>query len=432
MTRAYLGLGANLGDREASIRGALARLDATPGIRVVRQSTLRETEPVGGPPQGPYLNGVAEIDTTLPAYALLALCKACERDAGRDFDAERNAPRPLDLDVLLFGDERIDTRDLVVPHPRMHERSFVAQPLAELGVALPPAPTFPRVVHAPDEFTALAIEWTRGDCRTGLVPTMGALHEGHVSLMRRARRECDRVAATIFVNPLQFDQSADLEAYPRDLDRDLAICRDAGVDAVFAPAPASMYPEAFASHVAVGSEAEGMEGAVRAGHFAGVATVVAKLFVVARADRAYFGEKDAQQLAVVRRLAIDLGVGTEIVGCPIVRESDGLAMSSRNARLGPRDRAASTVLHRALRVARDAFREGERSAAALVASARAQLDTEPLCATEYLELRHERTLASLGDDALPDTGARMLVAARFDTDSACETRLIDNMSLAGD
>jgi pantoate--beta-alanine ligase len=257
------------------------------------------------------------------------------------------------------------------------------------------------------------------------------LHDGHASLLHRARAECDRVVATVFVNPLQFGAGEDFSAYPRQLERDVGICGAAGADVVFAPERAAIYPEGFASHIGVGREAQGLEGEVRPGHFGGVATVVAKLLVLGRPARAYFGEKDAQQLAVIRRLVKDLGLPVDVRGCPIVREPDGLARSSRNVYLGPRDRAAAPVLFRALSASRARFRAGERDQGALRAAALAVVATEPRCQLDYLELRAEGDLSPLPPGPLGACGARLLVAARFTTDSARPTRLIDNASLAG-
>jgi len=427
-TTVHLALGSNVGDREQHLRTALRALGQIPGIEVVAVSSLRQTElQGGGPVQGPFLNGVAELRTTLSPLALLGVCKALEASAGRILPAGRNQPRPLDLDIVFYGDEAIDTKELVVPHPRWHEREFVCAPLRELGVDLAarPAQNGPIVCEGP-EFAALCSRWLAGGCVVGLVPTMGALHAGHRSLMEIARGECDRVAVTIFVNPLQFGPKEDLAAYPRDLAKDLAVCAAAGVDAVFAPTVAQMYDPEFCSHVAVGSAAQTMEGAIRPEHFRGVATVVARLFAISRPHRAYFGEKDSQQLAVIRRMTKDLGFPIRIVPCPIVREADGLAMSSRNVYLGAEDRAASTVLYRALSSARQAFLRGEHDRDALVRRVAAVLASEPRAAVEYVELRREADLAVLGPG--PVDGGRLLVAARF-TAGPRPVRLLDNMSL---
>ncbi|MCC7396185.1 MAG: pantoate--beta-alanine ligase [Planctomycetes bacterium] len=430
--RAYVGLGSNEGDRDQHLRRALERLAAVPGVKVARVSSFVDSELVGdGPPQGSFRNAVAELHTTLPPAALLAVCKALEAEAGRRLPAPRNHPRPLDLDLLFHGDCRLDTRELVLPHARWHEREFVCGPLRELGLELAALPRQQRpvVLTSPEDLAATCTGWLEGGCLIGLVPTMGSLHRGHQSLVRRARGECDRVVVTIFVNPLQFGPGEDFAAYPRDLETDLARCREAGADVVFAPDTAAMYDPAFCSHVSVGAAAEGMEGALRPGHFSGVATVVARLFVMVRPHRAYFGEKDAQQLAVVRRLARDLGFPLRVVPCPIVREADGLAMSSRNVYLGAADRRASTVLVQALRAAREAFRAGQRDRDRLLQVAATVLAGEPRAALDYLELRAEGDLEPLPPG--PVVGGRLLVAARF-RDGARPVRLLDNLSLTAD
>lgn len=426
---AYLGLGSNLGDRQAQLQWAVARLGDTPGVRVLAQSSLKLYPFLGeGPVQDPYLNGVARVATTLPPRGLLAVCKALELAAGRVLPAARNHPRPLDLDVLLYGGMCIDEPDLVVPHPRLFERPFVLEPLRELGVdtSAVPRPERPLVLSDPGDFAAQCSRWLGAGYRLGLVPTMGALHDGHRSLLERARGECDRVVATIFVNPLQFGPQDDLAVYPRDLPGDLRRCREAGVDLVFAPNVEAMYPPGFCSTVAVGAAAEGMEGAVRPGHFQGVATVVARLFALCRPQRAYFGQKDAQQLAVIRRMTLDLGFPIDVVECPTVREADGLAMSSRNVYLGAEDRVASRVLSAALFAARAAFVAGVRDRDRLLATARALLAGEPRVALDYLELRAERDLQPL--PAGDVDGGRLLVAARLAGGSR-PVRLIDNLSL---
>jgi len=428
-TTAYLALGSNEGDRAAQLQRALERLRAVPGVHDLRASAFRESAFVGdGPPQGPYLNGVARLRTTLPAHALLGVCQALEAEAGRKLPAPRHHPRPLDLDLLFYGDEEIDTRELTVPHPRWHQRPFVVEPLRELGADVEALPRWRRPLsfETAAEFAARCSTWHAGALVVGLVPTMGALHAGHASLLRRAREECDRVAATIFVNPLQFAPGEDFAAYPRTLAADLRLCAEAGVDAVFAPTVGAMYDPEFCSHVATGSAAETMEGAVRPGHFAGIATVVTRLLALARPTRAYFGEKDAQQLAVIRRLVQDVGFPTAVVPCAIVREPDGLALSSRNVYLGADDRRASTVLFRALASAQLAFRRGERDRDALLQRAHAVLATEPRAEVDYLELRREHDLRPLPAGAID--GGRMLVAARF-RDGVRPVRLLDNLSL---
>jgi len=220
----------------------------------------------------------------------------------------------------------------------------------------------------------------------GFVPTMGALHAGHKRLLDAARAENDLVIVSIFVNPLQFDRQDDLEKYPRAFDADVALCAAAGVDIVFAPPAAEVYPSPLECVVEVGRVAEHLCGRFRPGHFRGVATVVMKLFQIAQPDRAYFGEKDAQQLAVIRRLVADLNVPVGIVGVPTVREADGLALSSRNQRLSPEERRVAIVLYEALKAAQALIATGERSAARVAASARQVVERQPGVRLEYLEI----------------------------------------------
>ena len=238
----------------------------------------------------------------------------------------------------------------------------------------------------------------------GLVPTMGALHEGHASLIRRSAADCDVTAVTVFVNPLQFGPAEDFATYPRDLEGDVAVAGAAGAGIVFAPPVEEMYPEgqpAVTVHVAGEDE---LEGAARPGHFDGVATVVAKLFNLAGPCRAYFGEKDWQQLRVVRRLVADLSFAVEVVGCPTVRAADGLALSSRNVRLSPAEREAATVLHRALQAGVAARMAGERSPAMVRRIMAGVVAGEPLATLDYLEARPDRLLiaARVGDVRLID------------------------------
>ena len=279
-------------------------------------------------------------------------------------------------------------------------------------------PALPRVVRTRAQLRAALAEAVRP---IGLVPTMGALHEGHASLIRLARAENATVLVTIFVNPRQFNEAADFEKYPRDEAADLRVAGEAGADLVWIPPVEEVYPPGFRTAVRVGALTEPLEGAARPGHFEGVTTVVAILLGLAGAERAYFGQKDAQQLLVVRRMATDLGIGTEIVGCPIVREADGLAMSSRNVRLTPEERAAAPVLHRALMAARARYEAGERDGEALRAAMRAVLATEPQAEPEYVSCADP---ATLGELALIDGSALLSMAVRFGP-----IRLIDNEPL---
>lgn len=257
--------------------------------------------------------------------------------------------------------------------------------------------------------------------RIAVVPTMGALHDGHLALIHTAGELADVVVVTIFVNPLQFNQAADLAAYPRPIDDDLEACRAAGVHAVYAPTAGTMYPAGFETHVEPGPLADRLEGPMRPGHFRGVTTVVTKLFGATRPDLAVFGRKDFQQLAIVRRMVADLDLGIEIVGAPIVREADGLALSSRNVRLGSVERAAAVVLSRALHETAEAHRRGECDAAALKDIAERRIRSEPGARLEYVELVDVDTLVDVDRVVGP---AVMLVAAWFG-----DVRLIDNLEL---
>ena len=255
----------------------------------------------------------------------------------------------------------------------------------------------------------------------GLVPTMGALHAGHMSLVDRARSDCATIVATIYVNAAQFGPNEDFNRYPRPLDRDFGMLAAAGVDAVYAPSDAEMYPDGFATSISVAGPALPLEGLARPGHFDGVATVVAKLLVQASPDRAYFGQKDAQQVAVVKRLTADLDLNVEIVALPTVREPDGLAMSSRNAYLSESQRRAATVLYRSLSATRDRFRAGARGADNLEAGCRALIEREPLVdAIDYVAVVDATSMAPWREE-----GSCLLVAAV----RMGGVRLIDNVVL---
>ena len=259
------------------------------------------------------------------------------------------------------------------------------------------------------------------DHPAGFVPTMGYLHEGHLSLARRARDECKSVIVSIFVNPTQFGPNEDLSKYPRDLDRDLHLLESVGVDLVWTPTPDIMYPADYQTWVEVQEVTKPLEGAQRPGHFRGVTTVVAKLFNAVQPDRAYFGQKDAQQAAVIRQMTADLNFPVDIVVCPIVREPDGLAMSSRNVYLDADQRKAATVLYRALTAAKAAYERGERDAGKLLESMKGILGSEPLAQVQYVSCADYITLQEL--DVV--RGKTLLSMAVF----FGKTRLIDNFVL---
>ena len=253
----------------------------------------------------------------------------------------------------------------------------------------------------------------------GLVPTMGALHRGHASLIARAKRECSPVIASLFVNPKQFGPNEDFAKYPRTFDSDCEKLQHAGVDALFAPEAAEIYPKGFSTYVHVEGLSEKLEGRSRPGHFRGVSTVVMKLLEIVQPHRAYFGRKDAQQARLITQMARDLNLDSEIAVCPIVREPDGLALSSRNVYLNPEERSAATVLYRALEAVRQELEAGDRDALHLEATLRRKLDSEPLAAVDYAEVVDEETFEPV---ARVNRACYVLLAVFIG-----KTRLIDNL-----
>ncbi|AVX19312.1 MULTISPECIES: pantoate--beta-alanine ligase [Carboxydocella] len=277
------------------------------------------------------------------------------------------------------------------------------------------------IITSVREMQALARKWRQGGKSTGFVPTMGYLHEGHLTLMRKARTENEITVASIFVNPLQFGVGEDYEEYPRDLERDAPLAEAAGVDYLFVPTVREMYPRGYQTFVEVTEVTRGLCGASRPGHFRGVTTVVMKLFNIVKPDRAYFGWKDAQQVQVIRRMVEDLNLDVEIIPVPIVREADGLALSSRNVYLEPEERKAALVLSRSLKRAEELVAQGERQPEVIKEQVKQMIEAEPLAQIDYVELV-----------ALPDLTpleqlqgqALLALAVRIG-----KTRLIDNTVL---
>ncbi len=260
------------------------------------------------------------------------------------------------------------------------------------------------------------------DQTIGLVPTMGALHEGHLSLVREARRMCDIVVVSVFVNPTQFGPSEDFNRYPRDLTKDTALLTDYNVDYIFAPPVEEIYPKNFSTYVTVEGLSEQLEGVSRPGHFRGVATVVAILLNIVRPDFAFFGQKDAQQSIIVRRMVRDLAFDTEVVVMPTVREESGLALSSRNAYLNDEERHAASVIYRALKRAKESYKDGERSAARIASIVRSTIETEPRAQIDYVSVADADTLERL--EKLDERAILVSVAVKIG-----DTRLIDNTIL---
>jgi pantoate--beta-alanine ligase len=279
------------------------------------------------------------------------------------------------------------------------------------------------IINRRQRMSSVARKIRREQDRTvGLVPTMGALHEGHLSLVREARRMCDVVVVSVFVNPTQFGPGEDFEHYPRDLTKDTALLTDYNVDYIFAPPVEEIYPKGFSTYVNVEGLSEQLEGASRPGHFRGVATVVTVLLNTIRPDFAFFGQKDAQQALVIRRLVKDLAFDTEIVILPIVREDSGLAISSRNLYLTPDEQKSATILHKALKQAKQAFRDGERNASRITDLIRQTVESEPRARLDYVTIADAETLEKL--DRVDDRPTLIALAAYVG-----KTRLIDNTIL---
>lgn len=275
-----------------------------------------------------------------------------------------------------------------------------------------------KVVSTISEVREIVNQWRRDGLKVGLVPTMGYLHEGHQSLMKKAVEQNDKVVASIFVNPIQFGPTEDLESYPRDLERDKDLCEKAGVSIIFHPEKEEMYFEDFCTFVDMEGLTKGLCGKTRPIHFRGVCTVVSKLFNIVKPDRAYFGQKDAQQLAVIKRMVRDLNMDIEIVGCPIVREEDGLAKSSRNTYLSEEERKAAVVLSKSLKSAKKAVENGERSSKKIIEIITNTLNEEPLAKIDYVEIVDNLKIENIENI---DRTALVAMAVYIG-----KTRLIDN------
>jgi len=439
MAACLLALGSNQGERIANLLAALTELRNHPAISVKRVSSFLETRPVGGPSgQSNYFNAAAIVETQLaPAELIVELLKI-EKKLGRE-RSERWGPRTIDLDVLLYGDLVIELPEITVPHPRMKVRPFVLTPAAEIAAdwihptsqktigqllaSLPDASgdLGHRVITSPGDIQAAVLELRRQGRRVALVPTMGALHAGHLSLVNIARQHAEIVVATIFVNPTQFGPHEDFAKYPRTLDADLQALSDAGCNLVFVPSQADIYPPGFSSHIEPPAVARPLEGTCRPGHFRGVATVVLKLFHLVPAHVACFGQKDFQQLLVIRRMVEDLSLPIEIVSCPIVREPDGLAMSSRNRYLSPAERQQALAIPQALDRAAQLAAAGEKNAAAIVTQMHSILKQAGIDRIDYASIADPETLTDLTSLNGP---AVALIAAHVG-----KTRLIDNRLL---
>lgn len=275
-----------------------------------------------------------------------------------------------------------------------------------------------KIVHTVEEVRAEVKEWRKAGLSVGLVPTMGYLHEGHKSLIDRAVKENDKVVVSVFVNPMQFGPTEDLTSYPRDLQRDAALCENAGAALIFNPEPENMYSDDFSSFIDMNTLTKGLCGKTRPIHFRGVCTVVGKLFNIVQPDKAYFGQKDAQQLAVIRHMVNDLNFNLEIVGCPIIREADGLAKSSRNTYLNPEERQAALILSKSLERGRELIEAGEKDTAVIKKAITDMIETEPLAKIDYVEIVDWNTLEPVDTIEGPVLNAIAVYIGK--------TRLIDN------
>lgn len=281
-----------------------------------------------------------------------------------------------------------------------------------------------KVVGTIKEVRELVKEWKRNGESVGFVPTMGYLHEGHGSLITKARENNDKVVVSIFVNPLQFGPSEDLESYPRDLEKDSKFCESLGADLIFHPEPEEMYHDDFSSYVDMSVLTEELCGLSRPVHFRGVCTVVSKLFNIVQPDNAYFGEKDAQQLAIIKHMVQDLNMDVNVVGCPIVREEDGLAKSSRNTYLSTEERQAALILSKTIELAKKLIAEGEKDADVVVAKMKANIETEPMAKIDYVKAVNGLTMQQQKEIKAP-----MLIAMAV---YIGKTRLIDNAIISED
>ncbi|MBU1656637.1 MAG: pantoate--beta-alanine ligase [Candidatus Omnitrophica bacterium] len=439
MATVYLGIGSNIGDKEVNCREAVRRLGETKNITILESSTFYITKPVGGPRQEDYLNGVVKVGTRLAPEDCLDAVKKVEEEMGR-VPAGKDHPRIIDVDILLYDDVVLKQKRLTIPHPRMHEREFALKGLVEVA----PRATHPiigktmeelykscvcgknkksmKIIKNIREMEQYSREAKAGTKTIGFVPTMGYLHDGHVSLVKAARAECDVVVLSVYVNPTQFGRNEDLSRYPRDMKGDERLSEENGVDVMFVPTDDAMYPDGYNTFVEVdGPLANVLCGASRPGHFRGVATVVAKLFNIIDPDISYFGQKDAQQAAVVKRMVKDLDMGTEIRVMPTIREEDGLAMSSRNSYLSPSERRRAASIFRAFKKAEELIKGGKHDVFCLKEEIEKVLIGQGDLNIDYIELVDAESLQPL--DVVRGE-VKIMVAVYLD-----KVRLIDNVAV---
>jgi pantoate--beta-alanine ligase len=431
MSRAYIALGSNISPKRYYIDSAVKEISEERDITLEKRSSIYDTFPEGGLPSERFLNNVIGIETSLKPRELLSKLLEIEKKLGRERGG-KNKPRTIDLDLLLYGKAILKNKDLAIPHPRMHERNFVMfgineiapeiiHPVLKKSIRAIYSKREMKIIKDPKEAYDYIISLKQKGKRIGFIPTMGYLHDGHLSLIRKARRENDVIVISIFVNPTQFGPREDYKRYPRSLQRDKLLAKKAGVDIIFYPSVRSMYASGHSTFVNVENISENLCGRYRPGHFRGVATVVAKLFSIVPSDNAYFGQKDAQQVFLIKRMARDLNVHVKIKMLPIIREKNGIAMSSRNAYLSKKHRREAPVLFKSLLLAKDLIKKGERKADEIIKSMKALIKYESSAKIQYISIVDTEDLKDL-----KNLKGKVLIAiaAYFG-----KTRLIDNIIL---
>lgn len=429
MGRAYVALGSNIAPRRSFINSAIKNIDGEKCIALRRCSSIYDTYPIGGSPKRRFLNSIVEIETSLEPHKLLLSLSQIEKSLGRVRLGKSNS-RTIDLDILLYDNRIVNDGNLVIPHPRMHKRDFVIFGMNEIA----PQVRHPvlkksirdiynrrgmKIIKDPAKAQKYIISLKQKGRRIGFVPTMGYLHEGHLSLIRKARRENDIVVISIFVNPIQFGPDEDYRRYPRNTENDKALAKKEGVDIIFYPNVKSMYGLNHSTHVSVEDISEDLCGRFRPGHFNGVATIVTKLFNIIPADNAYFGQKDAQQAFIIKKMIHELNIPIRLKILPIMREEDGLAMSSRNIYLNKDEKKEAIVLFESLLLAKDLIKKGERKADKIIRRMNRLILSKSSARIEYISIVDAEGLKNM-----KLLGGKILIAlaAYFG-----KTRLIDNI-----
>ena len=431
MSKAYIALGSNIAPRKFFIDSAVKKIAKEKEITLKKRSSIYDTYPVGSFSQGRFLNSVMEIETSLGPNALLSRLLQIERSLGR-VRRGKNRPRTIDLDILLYDDVIMREKDVIIPHPRMHKRDFVMfgineisptkiHPVLKMAVSDIHNKRKMKIIKSPKKAHNCVTALRKKGKRVGFVPTMGCLHEGHLSLIKKARRENDIVVISVFVNPTQFGPREDYKRYPRNFKRDKALAKRCGADIIFYPDVKDMYIPTHSTYVDVKKISENLCGRFRPGHFRGVATIVTKLFNIIPADNAYFGEKDAQQALIIKRMARDLNVPVKIKIQPTVREKDGLAVSSRNKYLSEKERFEATVLFKSLLLAKGLIEKGERNSDRIIRGMRSLIGKKGSARIEYISIVD---IDELKDAKSLKGRVLIAIAVRFG-----KTRLIDNIVL---